>query len=190
MSNNVADAPNSHESRNSSHSRRYGTPALGLATLGVVFGDIGTSPLYTLHECTLPEHGAVPTPANILGVLSLIFWSLTMVVTVKYLIFVMRADNQGEGGILALLALIPDRLRTTQSGRIGWAALLVIAGASLLYGDGIITPAISVLSALEGLEVGAPLLRPAIVPLTCVILFVLSRCNSAERKLSGVCLDP
>ncbi len=190
MSNNVADTPHSRESCSSSLRRRNGAAVLGLAALGVVFGDIGTSPLYTLHECTLPEHGAVPTPANILGVLSLIFWSLTMVVTMKYLIFVMRADNHGEGGILALLALIPDRLRTTQSGRIGWVALLVIAGASLLYGDGIITPAISVLSALEGLEVGAPQLRPAIVPLTCVILFVLFALQQRGTKAVGRLFGP
>ena len=120
-------------------------PALVIAALGIVFGDLGTSPLYTLQEC-LGEHGVPPLDANILGVLALIFWSLTMVVTVKYLTFVMRADNQGEGGILALLALIPERLRTTKSGRIGWVAVLVITGAALLYGDGMITPSISVLS--------------------------------------------
>ncbi|HTA92204.1 MAG TPA: KUP/HAK/KT family potassium transporter, partial [Polyangiaceae bacterium] len=90
------------------HAAGGNVATLGLAALGIVFGDIGTSPLYTLHECTMPEHGAVPTPENILGVLSLIFWSLTMVVTLKYLTFIMRADNQGEGGILALLALIPE----------------------------------------------------------------------------------
>ena len=167
-----------------------GSAALGLAALGVVFGDIGTSPLYTLHECTLPEHGAVPTPENILGVLSLIFWSLTMVVTVKYLTFIMRADNQGEGGILALLALIPDRLRTTKSGRIGWVAVLVIAGASLLYGDGIITPAISVLSAMEGLQVVTPALKPVIVPLTCGVLFGLFTLQQRGTKTVGRLFGP
>ena len=163
---------------------------LGLAALGVVFGDIGTSPLYTLHECTTPEHGASPTPENILGVLSLIFWSLTMVVTVKYLTFVMRADNQGEGGILALLALIPERLRTTKSGRIGWVAVLVIVGAALLYGDGMITPSISVLSAMEGLEVGTPGLKPMIVPLTCAVLVCLFALQHRGTKTVGRLFGP
>jgi KUP system potassium uptake protein len=163
---------------------------LGLAALGVVFGDIGTSPIYTLHECMMPEHGAAPTPENILGVLSLIFWSLTMVVTVKYLTFVMRADNQGEGGILALLALIPERLRTTKSGRIGWVAALVIIGAALLYGDGMITPSISVLSAMEGLEVGTPALKPVIVPLTCVVLIGLFALQHRGTKMVGRLFGP
>src|SRR5512143_3497123 len=126
-----------------------GTPGLVLAALGIVFGDIGTSPLYTLKECTHSEHGVPPdVPANVLGVLSLIVWSLTLVVTVKYLTFIMRADNQGEGGILALLALVPEKLRRSSSGGVAIVALLVIAGAALLYGDGMITPAISVLSAV------------------------------------------
>ncbi len=143
---------------------------LSLGALGIVFGDIGTSPLYTLHECTSSEHGIAATPADILGVLSLIFWSLTMVVTVKYLAFIMRADNHGEGGIFALLALIPERMRTASSGKIGWVAVLVIIGAALLYGDGMITPAISVLSAMEGLEVATPALKPLVIPITCVVL--------------------
>jgi KUP system potassium uptake protein len=147
--------------------------ALSLAALGIVFGDIGTSPLYTLRECTSPDQGGGTSPGDILGVLSLIFWSLTMVVTVKYLTFVMRADNHGEGGILALLALIPERLRTGGAGKVGWAAILVIIGAALLYGDGMITPAISVLSAMEGLEVATPALKPVVIPITCVVLLGL-----------------
>jgi KUP system potassium uptake protein len=143
--------------------------ALALAALGVVFGDIGTSPLYALKECVSKEHGVAPTPENVLGVLSLIFWALMMVVTVKYLTFIMRADNQGEGGILALLALVPDKLRG-KGASVGWIAAVVVFGAALLYGDGIITPAISVLSAIEGLEVATDKLKPIIVPLTCVIL--------------------
>ena len=146
-----------------------GTGALALAALGVVFGDIGTSPLYALKECVNKEHGVPPTPANVLGLLSLIFWALMMVVTVKYLTFIMRADNQGEGGILALLALVPDKLRG-RGARVGWIAAIVVFGAALLYGDGIITPAISVLSAIEGLEVATDTLKPLVVPLTCVIL--------------------
>jgi KUP system potassium uptake protein len=146
---------------------------LALAALGVVFGDIGTSPLYALKECVHKNHGVAPTPENVLGLLSLIFWSLVMVVTVKYLTFIMKADNGGEGGILALLALVPEKLRDKGSSSVGWIAGLVVFGAALLYGDGIITPAISVLSAIEGLEVATTTLKPVVVPLTCVILIVL-----------------
>ena len=147
--------------------------ALALAALGVVFGDIGTSPLYAFKEAVQSRHGVLPTHDNVLGVLSLVFWSLMMVVTVKYLTFIMRADNQGEGGILAMLALVPDRLRSGHGGRLGWLAALVLFGASLLYGDGIITPAISVLSAIEGLGVATHALEPVIVPVTVVILLIL-----------------
>ena len=120
---------------------------LAVGALGVVFGDIGTSPLYTMQMAGTAAHG----PGDILGVLSLIFWGLTLVVAIKYLTFVMRADNRGEGGILALLALIPERTK-----QLTWITLMVVAGAALLFGDGIITPAISVLSAIEGLRLAAP----------------------------------
>ncbi len=143
--------------------------ALALGALGVVFGDIGTSPLYTLQVGIAPVAGAQPSRADVLGVCSLIVWALTMVVTVKYLTFIMRADNQGEGGILALLALVPQK----KHARVGVVTVLVVAGAALLYGDGIITPAISVLSALEGIQLAAPGFHEAVVPLTCVILLVL-----------------
>ncbi|WP_438030300.1 potassium transporter Kup [Sorangium sp. So ce233] len=152
------------------HGHRGGAAALALAALGVVFGDIGTSPLYALKECVSPTHGVPPTPGNVLGVLSLIFWSLMMVVTVKYVTFITRADNDGEGGILALLALVPERLRTRGTDGVGWVAGLVVLGAALLYGDGVITPAISVLSAMEGLAVATTALEPLVVPLTCAIL--------------------
>ncbi len=152
-------------------STHSGTTKLVLMAAGVVFGDIGTSPLYAIKECVDRDHGVAATEANLLGILSLVFWSLTMVVTVKYLTFIMRADNRGEGGILALLALAPrDRSNT---GRIGWLSGLVIFGAALLYGDGVITPAISVLSAVEGLDVATTRLSPAVVPLTVAILFGL-----------------
>jgi KUP system potassium uptake protein len=144
-----------------------------LGAISVVFGDIGTSPLYTLQECLTGRHGADPTPENVLGVVSLIAWSLTLVVTIKYLAFLMRADNEGEGGIMALLALVPERLRSPAAGRVGAVALLVIIGAALLFGDGIITPAISVLSAVEGLGVATSRLEPAVVPTTVAILFLL-----------------
>ena len=151
--------------------------ALALGAIGVVFGDIGTSPLYALKECVSKEHGVPPSPDNVYGLLSLIFWALTMVVTVKYLTFITRADNHGEGGILALLALVPERLRESQRG-VRLLAAMVLFGAALLYGDGIITPAISVLSAVEGLEVAAPAVQPYVVPITCVVLlglFLLQR---------------
>ncbi len=143
--------------------------ALTLGALGVVFGDIGTSPLYTLRQCLLESGSGKVVTADVMGLLSLIFWSLTMVVTVKYLLFIMRADNQGEGGIFALLALVPERLRTS-GGRVSAVAVVVVIGAALLYGDGAITPAISVLSAIEGLKELQPSWEPAIVPITCVIL--------------------
>src|SRR5438128_1198042 len=127
--------------------------ALVIGAIGIVFGDIGTSPLYTLQECLHSEHGVDPTAPNVFGVVSLIVWSITMVVTVKYLAFLMRADNEGEGGIMALLALVPAKIAKAPVGRIGLVAMLVIVGAALLFGDGIITPAISVLSAMEGLEI-------------------------------------
>ena len=149
--------------------------ALALSALGVVFGDIGTSPLYTLKECLLAAGGAKAGVDDLFGILSLMFWALIMVVTVKYLTFVMRANHNGEGGIFALLAIVPDRFRTTasQSGKVTAMALLAVIGASLLYGDGVITPAISVLSAVEGLAIVSPRLSPMIVPLTCGILIAL-----------------
>jgi KUP system potassium uptake protein len=161
----AADAP--------THTRHARGAKLGLAlaALGVVFGDIGTSPLYSLRECFHGEHAIAPTHANVLGVLSLVFWALTLVVTVKYLTFIMRADNEGEGGILALLALVDDGKGRT--GAPPAVIALVIFGAALLYGDGVITPAISVLSAIEGLQVATSALQPVVVPLTCVVLFVL-----------------
>jgi KUP system potassium uptake protein len=149
---------------------RPGGLALVVGAVGVVFGDIGTSPLYALQECLHGPHGVAPTRENVLGVTSLIIWAVTFVVTIKYLVFLMRADNRGEGGIMALLALVPKRLRSHKPGRISAIALLVIGGAALLYGDGVITPAISVLSAIEGLEVASPIFGPYVVPLTVAIL--------------------
>ena len=155
--------------------------ALALGALGVVYGDIGTSPLYALKECFTGKHGVEPSPGNVLGVLSLIFWAMTFVVTFKYLSFVMRADNRGEGGILALQALV-SRKDPDKRGR---KVLLVLGifGAALLYGDGIITPAISVLSAVEGVTVAAPALTPLVVPLTVLILaglFLIQRSGTAR----------
>ncbi len=144
---------------------------LALGALGVVYGDIGTSPLYSLKECFDGTHSVPPDAPNVLGVVSLVFWAMTFVVTFKYLSFVMRADNRGEGGILALMALV-GQTETTKAGR---RALLVMGlfGAALLYGDGVITPAISVLGAVEGVAVAAPPLAHLVVPLSVAILAVL-----------------
>jgi len=145
---------------------------LALTTLGVVYGDIGTSPLYALRECFFGDYGVEPTPANVLGVLSLIFWALVIVISIKYLAFIMRADNRGEGGILALMALTrPARAGSTRER---WPLIAIgIFGAALLYGDGMITPAISVLSAVEGLHVATPFFAPYVIPITIVILVTL-----------------
>ena len=145
---------------------------LALSALGVVYGDIGTSPLYALRECFHGSYAVPPTPANILGVLSLIVWSLVLIISIKYLVFVLRADNDGEGGILALTALIRPAQRDA-SGRRRLLVILGLFGAALFYGDAIITPAISVLSAVEGLKVATPFFTPYILPLTIVILIVL-----------------
>jgi KUP system potassium uptake protein len=142
--------------------------ALALGAIGVVFGDIGTSPLYTMKE-TLGTHGMTPTPAAVLGVLSLVFWSLIIVVSLKYVTFVMRADNKGEGGIMALMALAQRSM--SGSARARWTlAAFGIFGAALFYGDGVITPAISVLGAVEGLEIAAPGLDKYVVWIALAIL--------------------
>ena len=146
--------------------------SLMLAALGVVYGDIGTSPLYTIKEIFAGKHHPVPiNEPNVLGMLSLIFWSLIVVVSLKYVVFVMRADNKGEGGIMALMALVLRGLG--DSPRAGYLMLLGLFGAALFYGDSVITPAISVLSAIEGLEVATPAFKPFIIPLTLIIITVL-----------------
>ena len=145
--------------------------ALAVGAIGVVYGDIGTSPLYTL-QTTLSHDGMRPTPESIYGVLSLIFWAQILVVSLKYVVFIMRADNKGEGGIMALMALAQRSVR--EKAKLRWIlAILGIFGASLFYGDGVITPAISVLSAVEGVKVAAPGLSHWVVPVTAVILFFL-----------------
>ncbi|MGH7481597.1 MAG: potassium transporter Kup [Longimicrobiales bacterium] len=147
--------------------------ALTLTAVGVVYGDIGTSPLYAIRECFYGEYGVPVSEANILGVLSLIVWALILVISIKYLVFILRADNNGEGGIIALMSLI----RPERQARFGTPRWLLVSmgifGAALLYGDGMITPAISVLSAVEGLEVATPVFQPYIVPITVVILLGL-----------------
>ena len=162
---------------------------LALAALGVVYGDIGTSPLYALKEVFGSPHHPVPiTEANVLGILSLVFWALMLVVSGKYVSFIMRADNRGEGGIMALMALA---LRSEKDGsrRRNLIVTLGLFGAALFYGDGVITPAISVLSAVEGLEIITPALAPFVVPLSLVVLiflFVIQRRGTASvGKLFG-----
>jgi KUP system potassium uptake protein len=155
--------------------------ALAVASLGVVFGDIGTSPLYALRECLNRAHGVSTSHENVFGIVSLVFWALTVVISLKYVAYVLRADNAGEGGILALTALA-----TSGKGLKPTAHKLALAvglfGASLLFGDGIITPAISVLSAVEGLGIAAPSFEPVILPIASVILLLLF---SAQRRGTG-----
>lgn len=156
--------------------------SLCLLALGIVYGDIGTSPLYALRECFHGPHAMPLNQANIYGVLSLIFWTLIIVVTLKYQIYVIRFDNRGEGGILALLGLIGTTKRRRHHLVRGALVALGVFGAALLYGDGMITPAISVLSAVEGLEVATPFFKPYIVPITIgvlVLLFAIQRRGTA-----------
>jgi KUP system potassium uptake protein len=145
---------------------------LTLTAIGIVYGDIGTSPLYTIRECFFGAHSVPPTHDNVLGVLSLILYALVLVVSIKYISIVMRADNQGEGGILALTALLPET--DSRPGRMPIDRPLLIGlgifGAALLYGDGMITPAITVLGAIEGLQVATPLFTPYILPLSVTII--------------------
>ncbi len=166
----------SHSDRRITNPSRHANMlALTLGALGVVFGDIGTSPLYTLQACLVTAGGKHVNAEDVFGILSLMAWALVLVVTVKYLFFVLRADHHGEGGIFALLALVPDRFRANarNRGRVTGIALLGVIGAALLYGDGVITPAISVLSAVEGLTIANAAFRPWVVPLTCLILIAL-----------------
>jgi KUP system potassium uptake protein len=168
---------------------KQSTPALALLALGVVYGDIGTSPLYAVKETFNPEHGIPFTPANILGGVSAIFWALMIVVSLKYVMLVLRANNRGEGGIMALLALATKSIRD----RPRWStALLAIGvfGASLFYGDAVLTPAISVLSAVEGLEVGTAAFKPYIVPISTGILIGLFLIQRHGTGLVGMLFGP
>jgi len=156
----------------STHTANKRLAPLTLAALGVVYGDIGTSPLYTMKEVFAGAHHPVPvTPDNVLGILSLIFWALILVVSIKYVAFILRADNRGEGGIMALMALVQRRGGNSATRQ--RMLLLGLFGAALFYGDGVITPAISVLSAVEGLEVMTPIFKPWILPITLGVLFAL-----------------
>jgi KUP system potassium uptake protein len=162
-----------------------------LACMGVVFGDIGTSPLYTLNVAAKASSQGAGTiaPEAVLGIVSLIFWSLIIVISIKYAVLIMRADNRGEGGILALLALISPK-RAKQSRRRAIMVVIGLVGATLLYGDGAITPAISVLSAIEGIKVYAPQLEHAVVPLTVAILLVLFAIQNRGTAFIGRIFGP
>jgi len=165
---------------------------LALAALGVVYGDIGTSPLYAVKECFTAPHGVAAIHENVLGILSLIVWSLLMIVAVKYLTFVMRADNKGEGGILALLSLVrPDTGKPmTMAQKSSPIVLLGLFGSALLYGDGIITPAISVLSAVEGLSITTDAFEPLVLPITVVILIALFLMQRRGTETVGKVFGP
>ena len=167
--------------------RKSSLGVLTLAALGVVYGDIGTSPLYTMREVFAGVHHAVPvTPGNVLGILSLIFWTLILIVTLKYAAFILRADNNGEGGVMALMALV----QRVGDGRGQALTLLGLFGAALFYGDGAITPAISVLSAVEGLEVATPAFRPWVLPIALGILFALFRIQRQGTGRVGQLFGP
>lgn len=163
------ESDSSTQPEHSPSTRKQYLLAMSLTALGIAYGDIGTSPLYALRESFHASHGLGVSPANVLGVLSLIFWSLILVISIKYVIFVVRADNHGEGGILALTALVSPILAARAPNR-GALILLGVFGTALLYGDGMITPAISVLSAVEGLGVLTPVFSPYIIPITVGIL--------------------
>jgi hypothetical protein len=166
--------------------RRIYVPREGRArprALGVVYGDIGTNPLFAMREA-FEGHDVAIVEANILGLLSLMFWSLILVITLKYVTVVMRADNEGEGGILARAAFLPSRDSTSRSSR--WLLLLGVFGAALLCGDGIITPAISVLAAVEGTTIAAPGLQPLVVPAAVTILVILFAVQSKRASSTSV----
>jgi KUP system potassium uptake protein len=177
--------PSSETGVTTAHPPRSGLAGLSVGALGVVFGDIGTSPLYAFRESLAGEHDLVVAEANVLGVLSLMFWSLIIVITIKYLVIVMRADNHGEGGILALAALLtgPGRSR-------GPLILFGLFGTALLYGDGMITPAISVLSAVEGVEVAAPSVHNWVIPIVVVILIGLFAIQRHGTEIVGRFFGP
>src|SRR6266705_1573730 len=169
--------------------RRQTTAALALLALGVVYGDIGTSPLYAAKETFNPQHGIPLTADNIVGGVSTIFWSLMIVVSLKYVTLVLRASNRGEGGIMALLALATSAVRERPRLRAGLLTLGVF-GTSLFYGDAVLTPAISVLSAVEGLEVGTAAFKPYVVPIAVGVVIGLFALQRQGTSLVGALFGP
>lgn len=159
-----------------------------VGAVGIVYGDIGTSPLYAIKECFNGHHGVPLTRENVLGVLSLMFWAISIVVSAKYVMLILRADNKGEGGILALMALAAQAIEKGHRRRL-WLMLFGMFGAALFFGDGVITPVITVLSAMEGIEVATPLFKPYVIPMALVILFFLfffqNRGTAKVAKLFG-----
>jgi len=195
----MSDTPDTDQGRNAqkealkrappatAHSQSFAV--LAIAVLGVVYGDIGTSPIYALRECFAGKNPIPVTPENVLGVLSLIFWTLILVISLKYMVYVLRADNRGEGGIFALIALLrPNRDQERRRRRA--LILLGILGASMLYGGAMITPAISVLSAVEGLQVAAPHLHEYVIPITVGILFALFAVQRHGTAAVGAVFGP
>src|ERR1700744_6399285 len=170
--------------------RQLGLAALALGALGVVFGDIGTSPLYALQTVFSADHGAVkPTEGDVFGVISLVFWSITLIVSIEFVLFIMRADNEGEGGILALIAKIEGLDLKGKGVKFGLIAIGMF-GVALFYGDGMITPAISVLSAVEGVKVVTPSLESMVVPLTIAIVVVIFSIQRFGTHKSGRVFGP
>ncbi|MEZ4813587.1 MAG: potassium transporter Kup [Bdellovibrionota bacterium] len=178
-----------HENEKSQNSSHQKLMAVCLASLGIVYGDIGTSPLYAFRECFIEEHGLVLNEASVLGILSLIFWALIAIVSIKYMMFVLNADNHGEGGVLALGELCQaqvDKKRRFKKGIL----VCSLFGSALLYGDGVITPAISVLSAIEGLNIATPIFEHYVVPITILILLALFSAQSKGTAIIGKVLGP
>jgi KUP system potassium uptake protein len=174
------------------HDKQSGSKQLGLmiAALGIVFGDIGTSPLYALRESFAATGGLAVHPENVVGIVSLLLWTLTLIVCVKYLLIVLRADNKGEGGILALVSLISRYVPKDHAKRAGFVTILGIVGAALLYSDGMLTPAVSVLSAIEGLTMVTPRLEPYILPVSLVVLVALFPFQSRGTSKMGRIFGP
>src|SRR5689334_20825336 len=181
---------NPHPTTLPAHPRGRYLARLSLLALGVVYGDIGTSPLYALREAFHAQHGIPVAAENVLGVLSLVFWSLILIVTIKYHVVIIRADNKGEGGVLALMALVNgSRLARGLTPR-RLMIVLGIFGSALLYADGGLTPAISVLSAVEGLEIATPALASWVIPITLVILIGLFLVQSRGTARIGAVFGP
>lgn len=172
----------------SSHQLPLHTMILG--SLGVVYGDIGTSPLYTVKECFFGHHAVEVTEGNVLGVISLVLWTLIVIITIKYVVFVLRADNHGEGGVMALMSLVRPRAEAYSTRLGAWVVGLGLFGSALLYGDGVITPAISVLSAVEGLDYAIEGFGPYVLPITLVILVGLFWLQSRGTALLGALFGP